>query len=62
MTLPFSREWIGKQRQVMKWRETMTKWNEAPKSDAEWFRKRVEQMDALRARIAAELAQEESKS
>ena len=46
----------------MKRSETMTKWNETPKTDTEWFRKKVEQMDALRARIAAELAQEDKKA
>ena len=36
----------------------MTKWIDEPKTDREWLRKKVEQMDALRARIAAELEQE----
>ena len=40
----------------------MTKWNETPETDTEWFQKRVEQMDALRARIAAELTQEDKKA
>ena len=36
----------------------MTKWIDEAKTDREWFQKRVEKMDALRAQIAAELAQE----
>ena len=40
----------------------MTKLNVETNQGSEWYQKRVEQMDALRARIAAELGVEIKKS